>query len=93
MEKTGNLVWFVAGASIGATLALLFAPQSGKATRRYLDRQTRAGRRKISDAGRDALDRGRDLYERGREMADEVADEVADGASNLVDRGREAIGR
>lgn len=82
--KTDKLVWFVAGASIGATLALLFAPQSGSDTRKYIGKRARKGRQALEDAGEDLMDRGRDLYEKGREMAEEVADE----ATELIDRGR-----
>lgn len=79
MSDSNKLVWFVAGASLGATLALLFAPQSGEDTRRYLGKQARYGRRKLERAGREALDQGRDLYERGRDLADEAAEIVEEG--------------
>ena len=82
--KTDKLVWFVAGASIGATLALLFAPQSGHDTRRYIGKRARKGREALEEAGEDLMEKGRDLYERGREMAEEVADE----ATEMIDRGR-----
>lgn len=85
--KTDKLVWFVAGVSIGATLALLFAPQSGKETRRYISRQARRGRDALAEAGSDLMDKGRDLYERGREIAEEVAGE----ASELLHRGRRIL--
>jgi len=85
--KTDKLVWFVAGASIGATLALLFAPQSGKDTRRYIGKQARKGREALADASEEMMEKGRDLYERGREMAEEVAGEATD----LIDRGRRIL--
>jgi gas vesicle protein len=87
MGNTSRLVWFVAGASIGATLALLFAPQSGKDTRRYIGKQARRSQEAITDAGRDALDKGRDLYSRGLDLAEEAANE----ASELFDRGRRIL--
>lgn len=88
MDNSGKLVWFAAGASIGATLALLFAPQSGRATRRYLDRHTRKGRRALSEVGRDAVDRGRDALDRGRDLL-EKGREMADEAASVLDRGRQ----
>ena len=84
MNNSNKALWFVAGASIGATLAILFAPQSGEETRRYLGQQARKGRERLSEAGRDAYDRGRDLFERGRDMADEAADMMEEG----IDRAR-----
>jgi gas vesicle protein len=85
--RTGKLVWFVAGASIGATLTLLFAPQSGRATRRYLGKQARKGRAAIEDAGEEVLDKSRDLYKQGRHMAEDLAGE----ATALYDRGRRIL--
>ena len=84
MNNSNKVLWFVAGASIGATLAILFAPQSGEETRRYLGNQARKGRDRLADAGRDAYDKSRDLFDRGRELADEAADMMEEG----IDRAR-----
>ncbi|MEP6961906.1 MAG: YtxH domain-containing protein [Acidobacteriota bacterium] len=78
-NNSDKLVWFVAGASIGATLAILFAPQSGEETRRLLGEQARKSRDKVADASREAFEKGRGLYEQGREMAEEAADAVERG--------------
>jgi gas vesicle protein len=78
-----NLVWFTAGAAIGATIALLYAPQTGKETRRYLNKKTREGREALSDASGDIADKGKELFEKGRRMADDAAD--------LFERGRKII--
>jgi len=67
-------IWFVAGAAVGATLALLFAPESGVKTRRRLAKHAQRGSRALSDGGRDLYDRGRDVYDRGREIAEEAAE-------------------
>ena len=82
--RTNNIIWFAAGASIGATLALLFAPQSGEETRRYIGTQARKSREKLSEAGRDAYDKSRDLFDRGRDLADEAAEMMEEG----IDRAR-----
>jgi gas vesicle protein len=83
MEENGKFVWFVAGAAIGATVALLYAPKSGKDTRRLIQRKTREGREAISESGRDWMDKGRELYEKGLRVADEAAD--------LIERGRRIV--
>lgn len=81
-EDSGvSVIWFLAGMTIGAGAALLFAPQSGRATRRMIRRRTQYGREVISEKGRGAVDYGRSLYEKGKEMVDE--------ASGLVNKGRE----
>ncbi len=78
-----NFVWFTAGAAIGATIALLYAPQTGKETRRYIGRRTRDGRNAIVEAGGDVADKAKDLFDKGRHMADEAAE--------MFERGRKII--
>ena len=82
-NNSGSLVWFVAGAAIGASIALLYAPQSGRDTRRLITKKTREGREVLEDAGRDLADKGRDLYKKGRGLADDAAE--------LFERGRKII--
>ena len=82
-DNSNKLVWFVAGAAIGATITLLYAPQSGRDTRRLLTKKARKGGEAMADAGRDVLDKGRDLYEKGRRVADEAAE--------LFERGRRLV--
>jgi gas vesicle protein len=82
-NNSGSLVWFVAGAAIGASIALLYAPQSGRDTRRYLNKKTRQGRDILEDTGRDLADKGRELYKKGRGLADDAAD--------LFERGRKIV--
>ncbi len=81
-EDSGvGVIWFLAGMTIGAGAALLFAPQSGRATRRMLVRRSRQGKTALVEKGRDMMDYGRSLYDRGRELVDE--------ASDLVEKGRD----
>jgi gas vesicle protein len=82
-DNGSQLVWFTAGAAIGATIALLYAPQTGKETRRYLGKKTRLGREVLAEAGGDLADKGKELFEKGRRMADDAAD--------LFERGRRII--
>ena len=77
------LVWFTAGAAIGATIALLYAPQSGKDTRRYIGKKTKEGREAIADMSGDIAERGRELFEKGRRVADDAAE--------LFERGRRIV--
>jgi gas vesicle protein len=82
MEDQDNspVVWFLAGAAIGATVALLFAPQSGSETRRRIKQKASEGREALGETGRDLAGRGRDLFEKGKRLADEAAE--------IFDRGR-----
>ena len=83
MAQDNNLVWFVAGAAIGASLALLYAPQSGRDTRRLIKKKTREGREVLSDTSRDLMDKGRELYEKGLRVADDAAE--------MIERGRRLV--
>ena len=75
-ESGDKVVWFLAGAAIGAAIALLYAPASGEETRTKLLEK--------ANEGRDLLgDRGRELYSKGKGMADEAAD--------MLERGRKIV--
>jgi gas vesicle protein len=82
-DNSSRVVWFLAGASIGAAIALLLAPASGKVTRHYLSRKTGEGRDALADAGRDIADKGREYYERGRKLAEE--------AGEMFEKGRKLV--
>lgn len=82
-DNGSNLVWFTAGAAIGATIALLYAPQTGRDARRYLSKKTRQSREALADASGDLTDKAKELFDKGRHMADEAAD--------LFERGRKII--
>jgi gas vesicle protein len=69
-----GVLWFISGAAVGAVLALLFAPEAGRHTRRRLAKQARRGSQAISESGREVYEKGREVYDRGREIAEEAAD-------------------
>jgi len=82
-DNGGKLVWFFTGAAVGAAIALLYAPQSGRDTRRFIGKRARRSTEAVADAGRDLMDKGRDLYEKGRKVADDAAE--------LFERGRRIV--
>ena len=82
-NASDRIIWFMAGAAIGATIALLYAPASGVQTRRRIVKKTQQGRDALADSGKDMLERGRDMYERGKKLADEAAD--------MFERGRKLV--
>lgn len=82
-DTTSKAVWFVAGVAVGATIALLYAPQSGADTRRQIRKTAEKGRERLAESSRELLDKGRGLYERGREIADDAA--------QLFERGRRIV--
>jgi len=82
-DNTSKLVWFLAGAALGAAIAILYAPATGAETRRRIADKTQEGRQTLVESGRELIERGRDLYEKGRQIADEAAE--------LFERGRKLV--
>ena len=64
------------GAALGAGLALLYAPQSGRKTRRA-----------ISDMGEDAVDYAHDLIEK----AEEALEEAKEKGEEWITKGQEMV--
>jgi gas vesicle protein len=82
-EQSSTLAWFVTGAVIGATAAILFAPKSGKDTRRYIADKAQVGREAVETASQDIVEVSRDMFERGRKLVEDAAD--------LFERGRKLV--
>jgi len=75
-SNNSGYLWFLAGAVLGASVALLYAPKSGKDTREEASEA-------ITHSGQDLVGKGKDLYDRGRQLAEEAAD--------LFERGRKMV--
>jgi len=83
-DNTGsNVVWFLAGIAVGASVALLFAPATGEQTRRKIVKRTQQSRDTVMESARDMAERGKDMYERGRKLADDAAE--------MFERGRKIV--
>jgi gas vesicle protein len=82
-EGASSVAWFITGAVIGATVAVLYTPRSGRDTRRILTERTQQSRDVLSGTGKDLVDAGKDMFERGRKLMDD--------ASDLFERGRKLV--
>jgi gas vesicle protein len=69
------LLAFVAGAAVGAAVALLFAPAAGSETRAYVNRRAREAR----DQAAHAAEQGREMFNRQREQFTTVFDRARQG--------------
>ncbi|MBI4456410.1 MAG: YtxH domain-containing protein [Acidobacteria bacterium] len=76
-SKLNAAVLLLSGAALGATLALLFAPQSGKKTRRDLQR-----------TGRQALDRAEAFQQELRDHVDDLVESIVETSSEGLEKGR-----
>jgi gas vesicle protein len=65
-----GLFCFALGAAVGSCIAMLYAPQSGRRTRRKLLRTAEEMQDRALDKGREIGERGRELYERGAKFAE-----------------------
>ena len=80
---SNSLAWFLTGAIIGVTVAMLYAPKSGKDTRRYISDKTQQGREAVTETSKDIADAGKEMFERGRKLVEDAAE--------LFERGRKLV--
>jgi gas vesicle protein len=83
-DRTSSVLWFVAGAALGATVALLYAPHSGRHTRYLIKQRARQGVDKVGEYSSELAEKGRELYDRGKAVADEAA-EMFERGKRLVE--------
>jgi len=82
-QAVSTIAWFLTGAAIGVTVAVLFAPKSGRDTRQFLSDKTQQGKEAVAQTGSDIIDAGRDVFERGRKLVEDAAE--------LFERGRRLV--
>jgi gas vesicle protein len=73
----------VTGALIGATVAVLYAPKSGKDTRKLLADRAQQGKDAVGSASENIVDTSREMFEKGRKLVEDAAD--------LFERGRKLV--
>ena len=83
---TGALL-VLAGAILGAGVALLIAPQSGKETRRDITKYARKTRRKVEGVAGEVAESVADLAE----AVEEKAEELLDKGKDLAKESRQAV--
>jgi len=82
-QRSNSLAWFLTGAIIGATVAILYAPRRGKDTRQYISDRAHQGREAVSETTQDIIEAGKEMFERGRQLVQDAAD--------LFERGRKLV--
>ena len=82
-----KMAYFLAGMGLGAVVALLFAPRTGKETREYISQRAEEGR----DYVRQKSDEGREFVStRSRELRSQ-AEQAVDKAKDVVTRQKEQL--
>jgi gas vesicle protein len=70
--------YFLAGASLGAVAALLFAPKSGKETREYIADRAGEGKDYLAERGRVIRRQAGDFVDRGKTYVSRQKDRLAE---------------
>jgi gas vesicle protein len=84
-ENSGGgdkFLFFVAGAGIGAALALLFAPKSGRETRDLIARTANDGRDFITNK-----------VTEGRQVVEEKGRKLGDDFNSFLEKSKESVSR
>ena len=77
-----KFLYFLAGAGIGAVLALLFAPKSGKETRELIAKTATDGKDYLSNK-----------YADGKQFVGDTSRRVTDDFSAFIDKSKDAVQR
>ncbi|HEV2912099.1 MAG TPA: YtxH domain-containing protein [Pyrinomonadaceae bacterium] len=92
-DVSTRLTYLLIGGSIGAILALLFAPKSGQELRGDIADATRKGIDRSRETAAQLGTKAGEYYEATRERAADLYSSAADRAGNLADTAREAAAR
>jgi len=87
MSEKGFWIAFISGAAIGAGIALLYAPQTGKVTRKKLKGSIEDAGDYLEDAGEYLKDQAERLSKEAHKVikiSKEYADSAVDAAGDLV---------
>ncbi len=95
-DDVRSLVWFLAGLGVGATAALLFAPQSGKQTRKMIGKAAVRSREYLEERGEAIRDHAGDLRDRAVDLQEELRDrgrDLYERGRDLADRGKDLVSK
>lgn len=86
-----KLTYLLVGGAIGAIVALLFAPKSGKELREDIADATRQGLEKGKEAAATFGERAGEYYEVTREKASEIYHDAQDKVGEMTDKAKDAV--
>jgi gas vesicle protein len=77
-NTTSKIGFFLAGVGIGAIVAVLYTPKSGKETRRLIALKTGEGKDYLQSRGKDLRRQAEDAVDRGKEFVSKQKDRLAE---------------
>jgi gas vesicle protein len=78
--------YFLAGASMGAVVVLLFAPETGEQTRKLIVKKVEEGKDYVTSKGREFRGQAEELVEKGKERVSKQKERLAE----VLETGKEA---
>lgn len=85
-DRGSRLAYFLVGGGIGAVVALLFAPRSGRETRDLIAQRATEGRERVSSASRNVSDKVSTYIDKGKEMVATQKEQI----SAAIEAGKQA---
>jgi gas vesicle protein len=85
-SPASKLGYFLVGGGIGAVIALLFAPRSGRETRDIITQKAVEGKEKIASAGRDVSERVSGYVDKGKDVVNTQKEQI----SAAIEAGKQA---
>ena len=88
MEDNGGarFLYFLTGLSIGALIGILFAPQAGEETRKFIAGRADEGRDFLAQRSREAREQATTYVDRGKEAVSHQRDQL----SSALEAGKQA---
>ncbi len=72
-----KVAFFLAGMGIGAVLALLFAPKSGKETREFLSQKAEEGKDYVTTRGRELRKQAEEVVDRAKDVVNKQKEQLS----------------
>ncbi len=85
-DRMSKLAYFLVGGGIGAVVALLFAPRTGRETRELIAQRASEGRERVTTAGRNVSDKVTDYIEKGKDVVSTQREQI----SAAIEAGKQA---
>ena len=89
-DRGSKLAYFLAGGGIGAIVALLFAPRTGRETRDIIVQRTSDSRERVASATRMTSEKVSDYLDKGLEKGKETVNSQRDQISAAIAAGKQA---
>jgi gas vesicle protein len=85
-DRLSKLAYFLVGGGIGAIVALLFAPRSGRETREMIAQRATESRERVLTAGRNVSDRVSTYIDKGKDAVSTQKEQI----SAAIEAGKQA---